>query len=133
MTAARRTALRRAINRYADAEFERSSDGFDCVQFARAVILEVTGESVADDATYANADEADQIIEDHGGLRGLITYYLGEPVEPGELTTCDVALVHLDGIPPLLGVVATAGRTLVPMPRGLETVPLVCASVGWRI
>ncbi len=133
MSAERRAALRRAIARYADAPFERSSDGFDCVQFARAVIREVTGESVADDATYANAAEADQIIEDHGGMKGLISYYLGETVNVDELRLADIALVNLEGIPTLVGVVASDSKVLVPMPRGLVGVPMSAVLSGWRV
>lgn len=127
----RSAAISAVVRRYQGEPFAYGA--FDCCQFARRVVEAVTGADPAAHLVYADEDGARELIEQHGGLSGLLSSLFGEPVPAHALRTADLAFVQMKGIPDMIGVVNPAGRVLAPMPRGLEALPGKMAAHGWRI
>lgn len=128
-TAVRAKALRAVVGKYADRSFAYGA--FDCCQFARAAFIALRGRDPAPLFDYADESGADEIIEAHGTLEGLLRSILGEPTD-GPLRICDVVLVRLPIVGEMVGVVGGAS-VIVPMQRGLERVPMRTIKMGWAI
>lgn len=104
----------------------------DCCQLARAVYAAYRGRDPAPGMEYASKDEAEALVARHGGLAGLLTHILGEPIDPNETSTADVLLLKLPGVGEIAGVRVPDGA-LVPLKVGLYRAPLRYALEGWRI
>lgn len=128
-TALRAKALRATVDQFSDRPFGYGA--FDCCQFARAAFTSLRGRDPAPSFDYADETSADEIIEAHGTLEGLLRSILGEPTD-SPLRICDVALVKLPVVGEIVGVVGGAS-VIVPMKRGLERVPMRTITMGWAI
>lgn len=104
----------------------------DCCQLARSVFEAVRGYDPAPELTYSSQEEAEAIMTRHGGLAGLLSHILGDPVSPNETSTADVLLLKLPGVGEIAGVRVPDGA-LVPLKVGLYRAPLRYALEGWRI
>jgi hypothetical protein len=68
--------------------------GHDCALFAADVVKAITGEDFAAPwrGRYESAVQAMRRLRPHGGLPGLVTQLLGEPVKPEQARRGDVVL-----------------------------------------
>lgn len=101
----------------------------DCCQFARHLVREMTGEDYGAEWTYGSEEEADRIIAHHGGLEGLISRYLGPPVERDKLRIGDLCLVNVPGAE-LMGARSGTGAFVVSS-RGVMVVGESRIHRGW--
>lgn len=97
----------------------------DCCQFAAACIEHQTGENPARGIEYSNEEQARALIRAHGGLCGLVSHFLGDPVEVPQ--DGYIALVRR---PTLLGVVYR-GRIVARTPGDINDIPLERAERFW--
>ena len=103
----------------------------DCCQFARDLVREATGVDYGREWTYASEEEAEGIIEQHGGLEGLVSRYLGEPVGPDDLEVGDLCLVQAPGFEMLA---AKSGQGAYgPSRKGIVMVQSHRIAKGWAI
>jgi hypothetical protein len=130
MAETREEAVRSVTRAFGDQPFAWGR--LDCCQLARAVFEALRGYDPAPGLIYTTKEEADTLIEAYGGLAGLFTYILGEPVDPNETSTADVLLLKLPGVGEIAGVRVPDGA-LVPLKVGLYRAPLRYALEGWRI
>ena len=103
----------------------------DCCQFAAGAVEAITGENPADRWHYADETEALQLLDLHGGVEGLVTIALGDPVHPSRAHRGDVVLAEFE-------TGATAGICLgnecvFPVELGLRFVPRTAALKAWRV
>ena len=59
--------------------------GDDCCQFVNDVVRSLTGKHLASAFRYKDEKTANAILDKHGGLEGLLTHVLGEPVNEGRV------------------------------------------------
>ena len=68
----------------------------DCCLFAALVAEVITGKDYAAEFDYDSEEEAQEIMDEHGGLDGLLTNLLGEPTNkqprPGDVVLLDCLL-----------------------------------------
>ena len=66
----------------------------DCCQFVAGAVQAITGEDRRElFPVYTSEAEAQAILDQHGGLQGLVTHALGEPMHPSMMQKGDVCLV----------------------------------------
>lgn len=105
---------------------------FDCCLFAADTVLAMTGvDYAAPFRGYASQADAAVILDDHGGLQGLLTHVLGEPVHVSQMGRGDVCLV--EGALGLSTGVCTGSMCWVPSPSGLVPVPRDRAVCAWKV
>jgi hypothetical protein len=71
----------------------------DCCQFAAGAVEAVTGENPADPWNYRNEIGAYRLMAEAGGIDGLITQALGNPVNAAQAGRGDVVLAELENGP----------------------------------
>jgi len=104
----------------------------DCCQFPADVVLALTGVDFREQfPTYATQEEAAAILATHGGMVGLLTSVLGEPVhvsraKRGGVIACDFGDGIAAGI--CLGV-----KCCAPGARGLVERQTLDAVAAWSI
>lgn len=103
----------------------------DCCQFAAGAVESITGENPADRWHYADETEALQLLELHGGVEGLVTIALGEPVHPsrahrGDVVTGDFPSGTAAGI-------CLGNECVFPSALGLVFWPRSVAVKAWRV
>lgn len=103
----------------------------DCCQFAREVVLEVTGVDHGREWTYGSEEEAQRIIDAHDGLEGLVSRYLGPPCNADELEIGDPCLIRAPGFE-MLGVRSGRGA-YAPSSRGLVVAVPHRIRQGWSL
>lgn len=68
----------------------------DCLQFVARCVCAMTGVNHASQYSYSTEAEARALIDGAGGLAGLITRALGQPISPTEAREGDIGIAHLD-------------------------------------
>ena len=106
---------------------------FDCCQFAAGCVAAVTGRDARElFAPYRTKAQAMEILASVGGMRGLLTRALGEPVHVSRATVGDIVLIDMgagEQPAPCAGV-----HVLGPSRRkGLESWPLSRATAAWNL
>lgn len=71
----------------------------DCCQFAAGAVDAQTGRNPASDWHYTNEIGARRLMAKWGGVAGLVTAALGDPVEPACAGRGDIVLADLDDGP----------------------------------
>jgi hypothetical protein len=107
----------------------------DCCLFAADCVRAMTGADFAAGfrGTYRTEGEAAQLLEPNGGVRGLATQALGEPLDTSRLARRgDVVVVRVGQGPDALGVVMGA-TAVAPGMRGLVEVPMSAWQLAWRV
>lgn len=125
----RSTALLRVVTDWRNREF--CYGVADCCQFARAVVRELRGDDLGAEWVYASGDEARSIIARYGGLTGLVTHYLGDPVPAEDLRIADLCLVTAPGFE-MLGAKSRLGA-YVPTENGIGMAGNHRIAHGWAI
>lgn len=108
----------------------------DCALFAADAVMATTGIDLAADMRgYSTAREALRLMRQRGGLWGIATMTLGQPLSPTYACTGDVALVASSAASKreALAVCVSADKAVVPGPEGLHAVPMDYARCVWRV
>jgi hypothetical protein len=70
----------------------------DCCQFIAGAIEAITGEDLRElFPIYGSEEEAQIILDEHGGLAGLLTHALGDPIHVSQMGRGDVCITEPDG------------------------------------
>lgn len=83
-------------------------------------------------ASYKDGDDMNAVIEAEGGLRNIVTEYLGEPVPRLRARPGDAVLIDNDG-QHILGVVSGHSAVCLNMGEGIVVVSLDLAICAWRV
>lgn len=97
----------------------------DCCQFVGAYLEYLNGENPAKAFDYRTESEAQNLIDEHGGLCGLVSRFLGEPVSVG----CH-GMIALVNKPQLLGVVYR-DRIVARTANDINDIPLRRGEAFW--
>lgn len=105
----------------------------DCCLWAADAVRALTGLDHAAGlrGSYATTAEAARRLAAVGGVRGLATAALGEPVAPGFAAVGDVVLFSQAGRELLA--VCNGGSALAAGERGLEPVAMAGALAAWKV
>ncbi len=105
----------------------------DCALFAADAVAAVTGHDFGASfrGAYASASQALRVLAPFGGLQGLASAALGQPVGGQFAGVGDVCLVHFDGRE-CLGV-CNGVEVLGPGASGMAHAPLSAAALAWRV
>jgi len=85
------TDLFNVLQRHASKEFNYGDE--DCCQFIRDCVKAYHGKDYGSEFTYSGEDGAQELLDKHGGLTGLLTHILGEPYEgckTGDVVVCEM-------------------------------------------
>jgi len=104
----------------------------DCCLWACDVVQAVCGYDAAHGirGTYNTEEQAQALIDDHGGLHVLAADRFGVQIEPSQATAGDVGLIDTERGPAL--VACAGGHWLGAGPFCLVTVPTDEVVVAWR-
>lgn len=103
----------------------------DCAVFAADCVQALTGQDPAPAGLRAHSTEKQALraLKRHGGVAGIATAVLGQPVPASQANIGDVVLCkagHRDML-----AICNGGSALAPSARGLVTVPL--GALCWRV
>lgn len=104
----------------------------DCCQFAARCVRAMTGDEKRDlfDG-YRSRPAAEQILNQLGGMRALITQALGEPIPVAFATIGDIVLIEMgNGEQPA---VCMGVNSFAPGRRNLVHRATHCAIAAWRV
>jgi hypothetical protein len=106
----------------------------DCCAFAARCVAAQTGRDfMADFPPYDTEAGAAAVLEARGGVRGIATACLGEPIAVNFAHRGDVVLMPTPA-GDALGVVTSSGRhAAFPTARGLVVQPLAACELAWRV
>lgn len=105
----------------------------DCCIFAADVVYALTGVDHAAElrGRYRSAAGAARVLRERGGVQGIATAALGDPISPLMAQRGDVVMVpseHGEALAVCIG-----ATCVVPGPRGLATVRMSAALAAWRV
>jgi hypothetical protein len=105
----------------------------DCAIFAADCVHALTGCDVALPAFRKHATErqAARVLKRHGGVLGIATAALGQPVPATTASVGDVVLAKAGGRDMLA--ICNGDTCIAPGPRGLAVLPMAQASLCWRL
>ncbi len=105
----------------------------DCCLWAADAVHAVTGKDFAEGlrGTYATAAEAAKMLKQVGGVRGVATAALGEPINPTLAAVGDIVLLTEEGRDLLA--VCNGLEALCAGPTGLVPVSTRQAHAAWRV
>lgn len=105
----------------------------DCAIFAADCVCALTGRDVALPAFRRHATErqAARLLKRHGGVAGIATAALGQPVPASGAQVGDVVLAKA-GSRDMLAI-CNGATCIAPGPRGLAVLPMAQASLCWRL
>jgi hypothetical protein len=103
----------------------------DCALFAADCVQALTGQQVCPELRGYDGRGALRLLEEHGGLHGLASKALGEPIPPVFATVGDVVLVRM-GEGEALGI-CNGGVVIGPGPDGMAVVGMEAALAAWRV
>ena len=105
----------------------------DCATFAADCVEALTGARLLPELrSYATALQAMRLIEERGGLRGVATEALGEPIRPAFAAIGDVVLVSSAAGGEALGI-CNGSVVLGPGADGMEVIGMDAAIAAWRV
>ena len=121
--------LKKLMNKLADEPFEWGKN--DCFTFTNSLVKEYHGHDYRKLHPYQTKKEAEDYMEQHGGIEALTVGTLGYPVAAEHCVDGDVALADL-GNGDALGFVFN-GNALFKSKKKLVKIPLSKCLRGWRI
>lgn len=102
----------------------------DCCQFIAGAIEAVTGEDLrALFSAYTDEAGAQVLLEEHGGLAGLLSHALGEPIHVSQMGRGDVCITRHDGA----ARVCTGSYLVSFGPAGLDFAKRILATTAWKV
>lgn len=127
-----------AITAARDRPFEWGAH--DCVLFAASMVDTICGTNFYDQARtqypYSSEDEARAILIANGGITGLVTPFLGDPINWGALGHGDVVLISpIALVTDMEALCVHDGQKLICPGKGggLTSAPMRCALYGWKV
>jgi hypothetical protein len=103
----------------------------DCALFAADCVRALTGETLCPELRGYDGRGALRLQEEHGGLHGLASWALGEPIPTAFARVGDVVLVRM-GDGQALGI-CNGGVVIGPGPDGMAVVGMDAALAAWRV
>ncbi|SES76280.1 hypothetical protein [Variovorax sp. OV084] len=104
----------------------------DCCSFAAAAVEAITGENpMAAADRYDSEFGALRLIAAAGGLRALVSSFLGDEIRPAAAAVGDIVLVLNDGAE-LVGV-CNGVNVMAPSAGGMVALSMDAAVAAWRI
>lgn len=105
----------------------------DCAIFAADAVQAITGQDPAPAGLrhHTTARQAYRAIARHGGLEGIATASMGEPITVQQATVGDVLLVKAGKRDALA--ICNGTSALMPSAHGLVSVGLKSARMAWRV
>lgn len=104
----------------------------DCCAFAANVVAQITGRDfMIDFPDYQDEAQANYVMSAWGGVEGIATRCLGEPIAPLQAQRGDVVSVDTE-LGPALGICDGAVVWAAAV-RGLVALPLAKARRAWRV
>ena len=105
----------------------------DCAVFAADCVQALTGVDVAQPSLRKHKTElqAARLLKRHGGVVGIATAALGQPVPATQAQVGDVVLVKAHGRDMLA--ICNGDTCIAPSPQGLGMLPMSDATLCWRL
>lgn len=103
----------------------------DCALFAADCVQALTGVQLCPELRGYDGRGALRLLQEHGGLQGLATEALGEPIAPVFAAVGDVVLLRM-GEGQALGV-CNGVVAIGPGPAGIEVAGMDAALAAWRV
>lgn len=105
----------------------------DCAIFAADCVLAITGVDVALPAFRQHATErqAARVLRRHGGVLGIATAALGQPMPASAAQVGDVVLTQAQGRDMLA--ICNGATCMAPSAHGLVALPMADARLCWRL
>lgn len=105
----------------------------DCATFAADCVMAITGIDPAPKGLrkHTTALQASRVLKRHGGLSGIATAALGEPVPVSQAQVGDVLLVPMQGREALA--ICNGATAFGPSAYGLTSVDVGTALKCWRV
>jgi hypothetical protein len=104
----------------------------DCAHFAADAVQAITGQRVCEHLRgYSTARQAARALSEVGGVRGLATLALGEPIPVLMAAVGDVVVVPA-GKREMLAV-CNGSTAIAPGPCGIVSVSMQQARAAWRV
>lgn len=103
----------------------------DCATFAAACVEAMTGVRPLPELRGYSALQAVRLIEERGGLRGIATEVLGEPIPAAFAAVGDVVLVRM-GKADALGI-CNGSCAMGPGEAGIEMAAMGAVMAAWRV
>jgi len=104
----------------------------DCCLFAADAVLAMTGEDLAKPLRgYTSALAAKRLVDEAGGLRELVSQFLGEAVSPLMAAVGDVVLLENEGRD-LLGI-CNGTNVIGAGERGMAVLGMDLARAAWKV
>lgn len=127
----------KAIGRY---EFEPFCYGqLDCCLFAGKVVEDVHGQDFMSQFEYDDIRGAARILKKYGGLRGLVTFLLGDETLATEAEDGDVVLIDRRGIHEDMRIsirsvgIASGGFGIFKTRGSVLDIPLAECTACWKV
>lgn len=129
----RRNDWQLQLERFVAARAERAFEWGvnDCALFAADCVEALTGERLLSNLRGYDGRGALRLLADRGGLRGIATEALGEPVAPAFAAVGDVVLLRM-GDSEALGI-CNGTVAMGPGPAGIEIVGMDAALAAWKV
>ncbi|MBK5203870.1 MAG: hypothetical protein JJD98_00225 [Polaromonas sp.] len=105
----------------------------DCCTFAADCVLALTGADVAlpELRTHTTELQAARLLKKHGGVAGIATTALGEPIAALLANVGDVVLTDMGGGDTLA--ICNGSSCMAPGPHGLVHLGMDTARACWRV
>lgn len=106
----------------------------DCLQFPARIVLAITGEDpAAQFGVYSDEAGALALMNQYGGVSGILTHAFGEPTAPNFAGAGDLIVANIAGHGETGGVCNGTNCAFVVMPRGLIFLPRLSIDKVWKI
>ena len=104
----------------------------DCTTFAADCVEALTGvKHLPDLRDYASELQAARLLKKHGGVVGIATAAMGQPVNVLQANVGDVVLTESEGRDMLA--ICNGGTCIAPGPLGLVHLGMDTARLCWRV
>lgn len=104
----------------------------DCCKFSAGAVEAITGADPSEPWPYSSEIGARRLMVKHGGVAGLVSKALGEPVHASRAGRGDIVLADLD-LGPTAGVCLGRLCAFAQMPEGVLLLPRGIATQAWRV
>lgn len=107
---------------------------FGCLHFCGHVALAITGEDKRPlFPAYSSQEEAEAILTQYGGLAGILTHALGDPIPAKKAGRGDIVLAEVDDGEIISGICVGARAIFLAREGGITDRPMTCARLAWRV
>lgn len=126
----RQQIVRQVLLQQANEKFTWGS--LDCVLFSISAANQIAGAEFDAPFDYSSEEEAQEILDAHGGLSGLFTHVFGPPTNLNELDDGDPVLVDFPVIGEMMGMMVS-GSAMVKTMGGTVSMSATKIIEGWHV